>query len=72
MGKICLGLGYYGHRTPAGLGYRGQNLLEFGLPWAKITLVWATMGKKYLGLGYYGHRIPAGSSYRDCEAGYSC
>ena len=59
-----LGCGRIWAKKPAGLGYRGQKSLGFGLPWAKITWVWATMGKICLGLGYYGHRIPAGLGYR--------
>ena len=68
MDKARLVLGDYGHKTPAGLGYHGQNPLGFGLPWAKFTWVrammgtkhprvWATMGKIRSVLGYHGQSL---------------
>ena len=35
-----------------------QNPRGFGLPWAKLTWVWATVGKNYFGLGYHGQILP--------------
>ena len=63
MGKVHLGLGDYGRKTPVGLGYHGQNPLGFGLPWAKVTWVWAIMGTNAAGLGYHGLKVDLGLGY---------
>ena len=49
LGKFYLGLGYYGHRTPRGLGPRAKitwawAILGFGPPWANFSWGWAIMG----------------------------